>query len=111
MSDIDFKSPSNSQSKCKFLYLYQLYFLNYLPITSAEEEFSPFQIPARRLMQLSIKGKVSTAVRKLIDSARSYEIFNAKFAKPNQKIGPVQCLLIIDTGTFCHIAGFGKISY
>ena len=67
-----------------------------------------FQTPGCRLMQLSIKGKVSTAVRKLIDSARSYETFNSKFAKPNQKLGAVQCLLIIDTSTFCHIAGFGN---
>ena len=66
-----------------------------------------FQTPARRLMQLSIRSKVCTCVRKLIDAARSYQSLND--LENDQDVSAVQCISVIDSGKWSHAAGFGPI--
>ena len=60
-------------------------------------------------MQISMKGKVTTCVNKLIEAAHTCESFNKLEKEQNPNLSQVQALMVLDTGESAHIAGFGTL--
>ena len=54
---------------------------------------------------MSIKGKVASAAKKLIEATKAYDQYN----KLEGKEGDVQCAFVIDAVGFSQIAGHGKM--
>ena len=63
----------------------------------------------RCLLQISIKGKITTSVNKLIEAAEACENYNRLERDTNPNLSNVQAFMILDTGEKTHIAGFGQM--
>ena len=60
-------------------------------------------------MQMSIKGKVSAAAKKMIEATKLYKAYNEMEGNTSPTKSVLQCAMVIDAGTFSHAAGYGKM--
>ena len=58
---------------------------------------------------MSIKGKVSSAAKKMIEATKLYEAYNEMEGNASGQKCHLQCAMVIDAGTFSHAAGYGNI--
>ena len=58
---------------------------------------------------MSIKSKVSTCVKKIVEAAKAYESLNNLEDKGNPSIPKPQFFLALDSGKKSHIAGYGRM--
>ena len=61
------------------------------------------------MLQISIKGKITTSVNKLIEAAEACENCNKLERDTNPNLSNVQAFMMLDTGEKTHIAGFGEM--
>ena len=65
--------------------------------------------PKRHLMTMSVKARVTTCIKKLLEAVESYEELNEWDRKENITIDPTQFILIFDNGRRSHLAGYGYL--
>ena len=68
-----------------------------------------FQTPARRLLKMSIKAKLSTCIKKLQEATEACKALNALDDDTNVKSSEAQFFFVLDTGKKSHLAGYGRM--
>ena len=58
---------------------------------------------------MSVKGKISTCVRKIVEATKAYEALNNLEKKGNPNTPKPQFFFMLDSGNKSHVAGYGKM--
>ena len=60
-------------------------------------------------MRMSLKGKLATCTRKVVEVSKAFQEFNEFIADGQENVGQVQSLFLLDTERKAHCSGFGNL--